>query len=160
MTSCDYCGTGILFGANKDGDLRFCSPDCATKADWVRAALALPRDEADHCVRETHQSPCPRCGGPGPLDVYTSQWVYSALAWTSWGSRPEICCQSCGRTKYLKSGVFSLLLGWWGFPFGFVITPLQVCRNLGGLLGIGAPDPGSPSPALDRMVRLRLTARK
>ena len=160
MTPCDYCGCGILFGPHKDADLRFCSPNCAAKADWVRAALALPDADADQCVRETHQSPCPRCGGPGPVDVYTSQWVYSALAWTSWGSRPEICCESCGRMKYVKSGVFSLLLGWWGFPFGFVMTPLQLCRNLGGLIGIGSPDPNMPSPALHRMVRLHLARQK
>ena len=160
MTACDYCGTGITFGAIKQGDLRFCSAKCAGQAGWVQAARAVPDAEVEQQVRAIHEGPCPKCQGPGPVDVYTSHRVYSALAWTSWSSHPEVCCQSCGRKKYLKHGAFSLLLGWWGFPFGLVITPVQVSRNVAGVLGIGRPDPDVPSPALTRMVRLSLAARR
>jgi hypothetical protein len=160
MTPCDYCGTGILFNAIKQGELRFCSTKCAAKAEWVRASLAVPDAEVERQVRETHSGPCPRCGGPGPVDVHTSHRVYSALAWTSWSSHPDICCRSCGCKKYLKHGAFSFFLGWWGFPHGLIITPVQVARNLAGVLGIGEPAPDTPSPSLSRMIRLSLAAKR
>lgn len=160
MKRCDFCGTSILFGAMKQGDLRFCSANCASRAEWVRASWAVPEAEVERQVREIHQGPCPKCGGEGPVDVHISHRVYSVFVLTSWSSHPEICCRSCGRKKYLKHGAFSLFLGWWGFPFGLVITPVQVVRNVGGVLGITGPDPNVPSDALNRMVRLSLAAQR
>lgn len=31
MAKCGYCGTTILFGGKKDGDLRFCNDECHAK---------------------------------------------------------------------------------------------------------------------------------
>lgn len=160
MASCDFCGTGILFGGIKQGDLRFCSPKCAQNSGWVRQSVMLPEAEVERRAREIHQGRCPKRGGPGPVDIHTSHRVYSALAWTSWSSHPELCCRACGRKKQIKHGAFSFLLGWWGFPFGLVITPVQVGRNLAGIIGLGVPDPASPSPALKRVVRRMLAARQ
>lgn len=48
--------------------------------------------------------------------------------------------------------LLSLVLGWWGFPWGLIYTPMAIIQNLGGgkdvtaevmnLLGAGAPGPG------------------
>jgi hypothetical protein len=45
-------------------------------------------------VEEVHRSNCPRCSGPGPLDVYKAHQVWSALVLTSWSSRPALSCKS------------------------------------------------------------------
>ena len=52
--------------------------------------------------------------------------------------------------------LFSLLFGWWGFPWGFLMTPVQLARNIAGL--VSSPDTTRPSAQLARMVRLHLAA--
>jgi len=156
MKSCDYCGATILFGGLKHEDLRFCHANCFEHGEWVRASLTIPEADVERRMRELHQGPCPKCQGAGPVDVHASHWVYSAIAWTSWGSRPELCCRSCGAKKQWRDGVFSLFLGWWGMPLGFLITPVQLARNFVGITGIKGPDDMTPSPELRRMVQLQL----
>jgi hypothetical protein len=39
-----------------------------------------------------------------------------------------------------KYTLLSLLLGWWGFPFGLVFTPLSVINNLRGGRNINEPE--------------------
>jgi hypothetical protein len=160
MTPCDFCGTKILFGGVHRGDLRFCKAECADKSDWVRDAMTLPNGVVDRQVGDVHQGNCPKCGGRGPVDVYTSHKVYSVITHTVFSSHPELCCRSCGRKKQLKHGAFSFFLGWWGFPSGLLITPVQLARNFAGLVGIGGPDPEIPSAALCRMVRLDIAAKQ
>jgi hypothetical protein len=53
--------------------------------------------------------------------------------------------------------LFSLLAGWWGFPWGLILTPVQVIRNVVGMSR--AYDPYNPSPQLEASVRLSLGAR-
>jgi anti-anti-sigma factor len=78
-TNCDYCGTGILFGGKREGNLRFCNTRCQQGG----AFLALSRRVSDTQVQEmlwkVHQGMCPKCGGSGPVDVHTSYRVWSAL---------------------------------------------------------------------------------
>ena len=51
---------------------------------------------------------------------------------------------------------FSLVLGWWGFPWGLVLTPVQIARNLSGMLR--PPEPSKPSEKLEKIVRLTMAA--
>jgi hypothetical protein len=103
-------------------------------------------------VREVHQGNCPKCSGRGPVDVHTSYRVWSALLMTWWESRPHICCRSCGIKSQLGDAAFSFILGWWGFPWGLVLTPIQISRNLIGIArGV---DAASPSPQLERLIRI------
>jgi hypothetical protein len=46
--------------------------------------------------------------------------------------------------------LFCLLLGWWGFPFGLILTPVQIIRNLWAIFC--GPDPRYPSKALRNRV--------
>ena len=34
--------------------------------------------------------------------------------------------------KGWKYTLLSSVVGWWGFPFGFILTPVAIARNLGG----------------------------
>jgi hypothetical protein len=47
--------------------------------------------------------------------------------------------------------------GWWGFPWGLIMTPVQLGRNLIGALG--GSEAAAPSPELEKMVRTMLAAR-
>ena len=44
-------------------------------------------------------------------------------------------------------------LGWWGFPWGLLLTPIQVGRNLAGAFQAA---PASHSPDFERVVREQL----
>ena len=154
MASCAYCDTTILFGGRRQGNLRFCNAQCEQRGAVAQAANQLPAEEVARYLGEVHRGNCPRCKGAGPVDVHTSYRVWSALLMTSWSSRPIVSCQPCGTKRKLGDAVFSVLLGWWGFPWGIVMTPVQVGRNLFGLTQ--RPHPTVPSASLEKMVRLQL----
>lgn len=155
MAKCDYCGTTIVFGGARDGNLRFCNDRCRQNGALIRASQQLPNEVVQQHLWAVFQGLCPKCGGNGPVDVHTSYRVWSALYLTSWNSRPEVCCRSCGTKKQLGDTAFCLFLGWWGFPWGIVMTPVQLCRNISGVFG-GALT--NPSPQLERFVRMHLAA--
>jgi len=156
MASCAYCNTTILFGGKKQGDLRFCNAECEQRGFLMSLANQIPQRDVDGYVARVHSGNCPACDGQGPVDVHTSYRVWSALLMTSWSSRPAISCQGCGSKRKIGDAVFSVLLGWWGFPWGLLVTPLQIGRNILGFFQ--TPDPATPSPALEKMLRLQLAA--
>jgi hypothetical protein len=45
-------------------------------------------------------------------------------------------------------------VGWWGIPWGLILTPIQVARNILGIFG--GPDKSRPSDALRQSVRVTL----
>jgi hypothetical protein len=49
-----------------------------------------------------------------------------------------------GRWKGLPYTLISLLLGWWGIPWGILYTPVVVLTNLSGGLGVDGTLPRSP----------------
>jgi hypothetical protein len=156
MAKCDYCGTTILFGGVREAGFRFCSEKCRDSAVFLAASAELPHEFVLEKARAVHAGPCPNCGGPGPVDVHTSHTVWSLLVMTSWRSWPMVCCQACGTKAKIRAMASSTLLGWWGFPWGLLVTPAQILRNAGGLFR--APDPAAPSPNLVKMVRAQLSA--
>ncbi len=107
-------------------------------------------------LRQVHQGRCPECGGAGPVDVHTSHQVTSVLVMTSWNSRPKVCCRSCGVKSQLGGLAWSAVLGWWGFPWGPLLTPIQIVRNLLGL--IRPPQASEPTAQLRKMVNLELAS--
>ena len=160
MAQCEACGYRIMFGGVKQGQRQYCSTKCVKEASWSDALKLVPNAEVEQAVKAIHEGACPKCHGAGPVDVHTSYKVYSILVMTRWSSHPIVACQSCARKQQLKHTLYSLVTGWWGFPFGLIFTPVQIVRNIGGLIGTSGPDPMTPSPALSRIVRLSLAARK
>ncbi len=157
MARCSYCGSSILFGGVSEGKLRFCNANCHRQGYLLALADQIPEDLMAEHLAEVHQGDCPKCGGPGPIDVHTSYSVWSALVLTSWRSNPQVCCRSCGIKAKLGGAVSSGVLGWWGFPWGLFVTPIQVVRNLAGVLS--SPNPTVPSAQLENIVRVNLAAR-
>lgn len=157
MAKCDYCGSLILFGGVRDGDLRFCNDKCHSGGALLKVSSQIPEDLLQKQLWEVHQGACPSCQGRGPVDVHTAHQIWSALVLTSWKSVPQVSCRSCGVKEQLKSLVLCLVAGWWGFPWGVVMTPVQVVRNLSGM--IKGPDPMNPSPQLEKLVRMHMARR-
>ena len=151
MAKCDYCGTTILFGGVRDDDLRFCDEKCHQNGFALVLSRKISQDFVNEQAKVVHQGLCPKCKGNGPIDVHTSYRIYSLLLFTSWSSIPNICCRSCGIKSQISNCIFSFLFGWWGFPWGFLITPVQVVRNIAGILK--GPDGANPSEKLNNLVR-------
>ena len=155
MGRCDNCRTVIFFGGVSSAGLSFCSASCAEKAHLAVVGQTLPEREVRKHVWEVYKAACPCCGGEGPTDLRTSYRVFSLIFMTRWSSHPMVGCRRCGIKSQLLGIGFCLVLGWWGFPWGLLLTPVQVIRNLVGLL---SGDDGKPSEGLDKIVRIRLAA--
>lgn len=117
-------------------------------------------DISDHVVREhalsIRQGACPQCRKTGSaVDMRTEHWVWSAVLFTKYGRRTVLSCRDCGRRRNLQALGKCVLLGWWGFPFGLLITPYKIVANLGEML---RKDREEPSDALQESVRARLAS--
>ena len=156
MAKCDYCASSILFAGSRQGTLRFCNDSCRRLGAVLSASSRLPDNVVQQRVWSIHHGSCPRCGGSGPVDVHTSHRVWSALVITKWSSKLQVSCRSCGVKQQLSNAATSLVLGWWGFPWGLVMTPVQVSRNLVGVFR--GSDASKPSAQLEKLVRMGMMA--
>ena len=154
MKKCEVCGTTILFGPVRDGGHVYCGYECMENGRFEEHTSFVPDDIAFAQAKKINAGACPKCGGPGPVDVLYSHTVWSALVMTSYKSNPEVSCGACGRKAKATALVFSALFGWWGFPFGLFLTPIQVARNLFGMFG--GPKLGHPSADLLPIAKLML----
>jgi hypothetical protein len=156
MGKCQYCGSLILFGGVKQGPYTFCNAACAKRGVLLSLSSQIPEEALNAETRAVHHGPCPRCHGPGPVDVQTSYRVWSALVVTSWESIPTVCCGACGFRAALSNTIFCAALGWWGIPWGLLMTPVQLTRNI--LAMNHSPHPHEPSVHLRRLVGLSMAA--
>lgn len=159
MAACAVCNKTILFGGERQGDLRFCSKRCAVQGHQFQLAATIPDDQVRAEADAIRRAPCPRCSRRnGPVDLHLSHRIYSALVFTKWWTTPVVSCRPCANRRRALDLLFSLAFGWWGFPWGLLVTPVQVVRNVAALL---TPEKATtvPSPALERAVRMQLAAR-
>jgi len=156
MATCYYCETLFFFGGKSDATGRYCNAKCQAAGNLLARSRQIPAGEVERLVRETHHSNCPRCGGHGPIDIHKAHQVWSAIFITSWSSKPELSCKSCATKRQIISSITSLLFGWWGFPWGLGMTPLQVARNIIEIAG--GPQPNNPTPLLEKYIRLNAAA--
>ena len=156
MAKCDYCGSTIIFGGKRDANGRFCNQKCQGRGGLLALSRQIPEAAVQQQVWKFHQGPCPKCSRSGPVDVYVTHKVWSALYLTSWSSTPQTSCRSCGMKSQLGGAFFSLVLGWWGFPWGLLVTPIQIGRNL--LAIARPPEPSKPSAQLEKIVRMTMAS--
>jgi hypothetical protein len=156
MTKCAFCGSTILFGGKSSNNRSFCNERCAQRGLLLSIADTIPQPQVEQQVWAVHQGRCPKCTGPGPIDVHVSHRVWSVLVLTSWRSQPRISCRSCGTKAQLGDAAFSLVCGWWGFPWGVLLTPIQIGRDVAGM--VKGPEPTKPSASLANMVRMQMAA--
>lgn len=151
MANCAYCGTGILFGGVSDGHTKFCNEDCHAAGYFVSLANQFPPEQLNEMVEATRMGNCPKCNRrDSPVDVYKAHQIWSILIMTSWSSKPELSCKSCATKRQLGAVLFCGTLGWWGFPWGIIGTPVQIIRNFSAM----AAQPKQSSPLLHNHVRV------
>jgi hypothetical protein len=74
--------------------------------------------------------PCPTCGNKlNNLNGTTTHYVKSFIFFTNYSAEVSIACPDCLDKKITQAIWSSLLLGWWGFPWGLIRTPMSVYRN-------------------------------
>jgi hypothetical protein len=119
-------------------------------------AERIPPAALEKFVNDIHRGQCPKCQGAGPVDVHVSHSVWSALVMTSWKSSPQISCRPCGVKRQALDATGSLFLGWWGFPWGLIMTPIQIIKNIAGM--VRGPKSDRPSLQLTQQARLIMAA--
>ncbi len=154
MARCHHCGSTFFFGAVREGEHRYCSDDCRGQNVFKVRCDQIPESTVLLHVRAAQQGNCPECRGRGPLDIHVTYWVWSALIVTRCGKTPQFSCRPCATKRQLVSLGSCLLFGWWGIPWGLLLTPLQLYRNLRAMLQ--RRDVSEASPDLERLVRTRL----
>jgi hypothetical protein len=153
VAHCKNCRSRIWFGGGlKDGAYQFCNEHCWSQ-ELSKYSGRFSEDEVRETVTRVHGGPCPVCKGPGPVDVRHFHTVWSAIFWTSWESRRKVVCRACGLKHQIGSTLFCLFLGWWGFPWGLILTPVQLIRNVGAIF---TKDSRGPSQQLELVVRTGL----
>lgn len=155
MAKCAHCGK-FMIGGKKQGSLRFCNEACYQKGFLVPLAEYADPDEVEDRLRETHEQNCPVCSGPGPVDVYTSYTAWSILVMTSWQDHPQFSCARCGRKAIRRGLAVTSLFGWWGFPFGLIVTPWQLINGVRSLAK--ARDSSQPSEQLQELIKLQFAS--
>ncbi len=153
MARCQNCNAIIVAGAVKHGSLRWCSNDCRRRSATRDVATIVPDAVIDKTVLDIFHGRCPQCKGDGPVDLRSSYVVWSAFLFTRFYNDSKLCCSKCGRINKVKSFFISGIAGWWGFPTGFVVTPVQLVRNL---IGLTDADTRDPSAALREFVSIEL----
>lgn len=154
MSKCNYCGSTIVMGGVRAGQQHFCNKKCAGNAYVLSASQNLSPDVINRKVEEVWRGNCPKCGSPGPVDVYKFHQVWSALVLTRWTSSSQVSCRSCATKRQAGALAFSAVFGWWGFPWGLILTPVQVTRNIVGMAS--GPDSSAPSPELRKLIQVHL----
>jgi hypothetical protein len=157
MAKCGFCGSTIFMGGVRAGATRFCNNKCCQDSKALGFSSIIPADVLERRLEEVWRGNCPKCRGLGPIDVHRIHEVWSDLVLTRWSTKAQLSCRSCATKRQLGGLGFSLLFGWWGFPWGLVLTPVQITRNVKGIFR--GPDSSGPSAELRKMVLINLGAK-
>ena len=155
MKKCQTCNKTIFFGGRKEREYIFCSAACLEKRRVQIAADQIPDNIVLEHALNIRNGDCPKCKRRnGPIDIHTSYKVWSLIILTSWNSNPQISCRSCGTKAQIEGFVFSLFCGWWGVPFGIFVTPVQLWKNISGM--VSKKNRSEPSDGLLKLTRVNL----
>ena len=153
MARCTHCGKFIFRGI-KEGSRRFCGESCYENGFLLPLSQHAGSEAIEKHIREVHRQRCPICHGQGPCDIVASHTAFSWVIFTHWRHKSQLSCAQCGKKEIWKSAIFTALFGWWGFPFGLIVTPAQLIKN--GIELTRLPSENEPSEALQHMVKLKI----
>jgi len=154
MATCANCKKIILMGGLRQEGLRFCGKPCLQRGQAALLAARMPEAERVRAAQTLFRGPCPTCNKRGGIDLYKSHYVMSFVLFTRHGSHSLISCRTCALKKQGGDFMLSSLVGWWGIPFGLLLTPVALLRN--GYAMLFPPNGVEPSPAFQQEVALRL----
>jgi hypothetical protein len=156
MAVCEYCGKTYRGGSAVGGKHRFCTHQCRDKGVILDQLDGWSEEDIWQHIDDASRGPCPECGADAPIDVHKFHDAWSVILWTSWKTDLKVCCKACGIKEQRRAAIYTGLLGWWGVPWGFVITPIQIVRNI---VGMSRKASEIPSSDFVRLVKLNLAAR-
>jgi hypothetical protein len=131
MATCASCGNSILWGGVRLNGRRYCGQKCCSQDEFGRFAASIPEQAVKIEAKKIRNGNCPVCSQRGEeIELRKSYKAISYVIMTRWGVYPIISCSSCHRKKVLGDFFLTLLFGWWGFPWGLIITPVQLIRNI------------------------------
>ncbi|MBA3929960.1 MAG: hypothetical protein C0521_10290 [Xanthomonas sp.] len=152
---CYSCGTTVAFGGVKDQGFVFCNKQChVRKAHFLRDIAAVPDKDATAEAQRIKAGRCHHCGKNGGVDIHRSVFVWSAILITRTQENKLIGCSGCARKKQALDTLGTVALGWWGIPFGLILTPLGLLMNLGQMISSSTKE--QPSKYLTQYARERL----
>jgi hypothetical protein len=157
MVECTHCGGQILFGGIRDGRFIFCNKKCYKKGYANIIAREIPVDILTEQAQEVASNPCPLCLADEPVTAHMVHWIFSLVFFTFYKSYPVICCESCAHKTRMKYILLALVLGWWHFPSGIIMTPVQIYRNIRAMFR--PMDENMASRELKQYVRMDLANR-
>lgn len=74
--------------------------------------------------------PCPYCRNPNKkINATVTHTVQSFLIVTTSKKAIKIGCADCLEKQNNDAILSSAILGWWGFPWGIIKTPIYIWRN-------------------------------
>jgi hypothetical protein len=130
VEKCGACGATLVFAGARRGGIPFCDPKCATDGAWAAYARQwVPEEEVERRASLLFAGPCPKCRGPGPVDVHATYFIWSAIvaSFTSMGT--HVACDACARSRRARDVALVVLLGWWSWV-GIFLTPFILYRAL------------------------------
>ncbi|MGU3781259.1 hypothetical protein [Burkholderia metallica] len=158
MAECSHCGRTFLTGGRSIDGRRYCRAACVRAHPVVVEAERVSDEQVWEVVHDWRYGPCPICRRDDrPVDVHTSHRIVSLLFVTRWATRHHVCCRRCGRRQQTVALLASAAFGWWALPWGLVLTPIQLARNV---LGLAARDPQVATRQFEQLVRRKLAARR
>jgi len=158
MASCATCNSFILFGGKKAEGFRFCNKKCLEKGGIYIEASKVTDAEIDALSREIHAGICPLCQERSGVEVRKSYDIASFVFHTRYQTFKHVCCRVCALKKQAIDFTGSLLLGWWGVPWGLLMTPVQLVNNVIAMLF--PPNYDSPSQDLREAARMMIAQHK
>lgn len=157
MTSCATCNTAIIFGGKKEAGLVFCKVACQEDNGFLRFARQIPDEIVAEHAQSIHAGACPVCDQQDDaIDVHYINKVWSLIFFTKWSSEDQISCRSCAVKSLFFATFSSFFVGWWGMPYGLIITPIQLVKNVINICFYTYPE--TPSQNLEDTVRGRLAS--
>jgi len=95
----------------------------------VQAHPIAPGDLQNLAMR-LRQSPCPECGSPDMLlNAFEIAKAKSFLLLTAYSQKLMVACPDCIRACAKKANLLTLLMGWWGLPWGPIRTLQAASKN-------------------------------
>lgn len=157
-SECDFCKNSARFSALLDEGQRFCSKSCLRNARLLEVAEEISQEEILGHASLIKNGACPECRQlTSRTEVRRYYRVWSVGIFTQRTDRAHICCHACARKTNFGSLVFCMLFGWWGIPWGIIMTPVQIIANITEMFR-PLSDP-VPSEALLQAAKLDLAAK-
>src|SRR5215472_17544817 len=106
---CTICKQTLLFGGHKLEGQRYCSRECRKAAAFLPELAKVPEAEAQRRALEIWSGSCPKCGGTGPVELYTTHRCISIVTAAIPLRDSEQSCERCFRSRAYRHLAITLI---------------------------------------------------